>query len=354
MKQCLFFVFIFLSCGRAELESSAVLAADQSPVSNQTVLNESQGPVCNNALSINNCALEGGYQVYRWQSERSAGGEVLALGVYETNSQHSGSNHPEGTAQVSDTRAAPHTLLLSSYEPVAWTINKAPGSGLTKVIFAGHHPQRVVSGQGFEVENTSGSGTSFACAYSIPYNGGGCNPADMFSWLERTHRSTVSGFAGCYRASSFTVSDCTAPTSAWEPLAFQADATTSGCSGEKFVKYNRAMNIWIGAQLCSRDEYKLYLAPAREGPFEPIGDGSGHGQDHCEVLVPGFRLPIDDDVTSGGCSTCSVKPWSLWSTPGGFVWQRSAAGQTFVRREWGPGAGSIHTSSKYRCGVSIP
>jgi hypothetical protein len=31
----------------------------------------------------------------------------------------------------------------------------------------------------------------------------------------------------------------------------------------------------------------------------------GHGQDHCELVNPAFTIP-NEDITSGGCTSCSV------------------------------------------------
>jgi hypothetical protein len=35
-------------------------------------------------------------------------------------------------------------------------------------------------------------------------------------------------------------------------------------------------------------------------------DLAGHGQDHCELIQPGFQLPNEDDITSGGCLACAT------------------------------------------------
>jgi hypothetical protein len=308
------------------------------------------GSVCSSAVDVADCATNQGYQVYRWQGP-SGPTEVVALGVYQTRSDHSGGSHPEGSAQVTDSRQSPHVLLLSSYEPTAWTVRAAAGSGLVRVVVAGYYPQRVTVSSGVRVDNFSGSSQGFACAYSIPYNGGGCDPANMHQFVSRVGLPPVGTFAGCYRATTFAVTDCAKP-SGWQPSKAVFNRETSGCSGDRFVRYNSEYRVWVGAELCSATAYKLYLSKAETGPFDPITDSGGHGQDHCELLVPGFRLPSDDDVTSGGCVSCSVTPWELWSVAGGNAWVRSKVGEPFQFGPWT--RGSQHTSSRYSCGVSIP
>ncbi len=350
-----------LSCGRLDVAVSEA-ERNSTPLSqnderNQNAVVVTTPPLtCTETLQVNDCNTKAGYGVSRWSGAANEQGEVLAIGVYETHSNHRFGVHPEGMAQVEDTRKTPHTLVLSSYEPVAWKVNKAPGSGLRKVVLAGYHAQRILNAEGFSVENASGVGKSFACAYTIPSNGGGCEPEAMQAWVSRSQGQSVSAFAGCYQATRFTVSDCMvpAPSTSWERVDFKADAATSACSGEKYVRFNEAMKLWVGAQVCSKDEYKLYLSKERMGLYAPVGDTGGHGQDHCELVSPGFSLPNDDDVRSGGCTTCAVEPWSLWSSPGGMVWTRSKAGTPFTFKEWTPSPSSIHTSAKYRCGVAIP
>jgi hypothetical protein len=268
--------------------------------------------MCGRALEVADCATSGGYRVSQWRGP--ANSDVVALGVYETRSDHSGGYHPEGAARVSDDRRSPHTLLLSSYEPTAWTVAVAPGSGLQRIIVAGYHAQRVIAPLGIRIDNFGANRSQgFACTYAIPSNGGGCDPATMHRFATNIGLSPISEFAGCYRATTFKVSDCAAPTSEWKPLAAVFNRETSGCSGARYAKYNAAFQLWVGAELCSTTEYKLYLSQQEAGPFDPITDSGGHGQDHCELLVPGFSLPSDDDVTSGGCRNCSVTPWNMWT-----------------------------------------
>jgi hypothetical protein len=198
-------LFVVLSCGRSDGPAS-----EPSEQKNAIIVT-SPAVTCVESVQVNDCNTKAGYGVSRWSGPSGDRGEVLAIGVYETHSNHGFRMHPEGKAQVDDTRKAPHNLVLSSYEPVAWTVKKAKDSGLQKVVLAGHHDQRILDAEGFAVENASGVGKSFACAYAIPGNGGGCEPEAMQAWVSRSQQQPLSAFAGCYHATRFTVSDCTVP-----------------------------------------------------------------------------------------------------------------------------------------------
>jgi hypothetical protein len=290
---------------------------------------------------------------------------VLYLGIYESKSGYG--QHVTGDAAVSDTLASPHTLVLSSYEATRWTITMAPGSGLSRVIASGYHAQTVsiVGGSGVSLADYSGPGNGPVCGYSYPYNGQGCDTNAALATASSRAGASVAQMAGCYTASSFTVAgdDCTADPSTWSPVDFDRDDQTSGCKGgARYVKYSSEYGLWIGAELCSADSYKLYLSDRRDGRYAPIADGGGHGQDHCELVNPTFTLPNDDEITSGTCKNCSVTPYDPWSWPGAVpVYVRYKVGDPFTRETWlrweDPGGEPIsphHTSSQYSCGVRIP
>jgi hypothetical protein len=116
-------------------------------------------------------------------------GRTLVLSVYETHSGHSSGYHPTGEATVSDTRPNPHVLVLSSYEPVHWTINLGASSGLTEIVLNGYHDQTVSAPAGVAVSNDSGfddDGPTFFVAYGYawPNNNGGCDTPALVSGVE--------------------------------------------------------------------------------------------------------------------------------------------------------------------------
>ena len=69
------------------------------------------------------------------------------------------------------------------------------------------------------------------------------------------------------------------------------------------------------------------------------------GQDFCELVDPSFRIENGDDITSGGCTACSIG--FNYSFVSGEVFVRAAFGEQFARVEalsWGP-----YQSSVIRC-----
>jgi hypothetical protein len=123
------------------------------------------------------------------------------------------------------------------------------------------------------------------------------------------------------------------------------------CSGARFVRYDDHYQAWIGAIQCgSAEQYKLYMSEQRDAAFLQIADLAGHGQDHCELVNPAFTIPDEDDITSGGCTACSVA--DLIDVIDSPVYARATFGDRFERvqsRYW-----ADLTTSRYSCGVSIP
>lgn len=140
----------------------------------------------------------------------------------------------------------------------------------------------------------------------------------------------------------------------WTPLDFRtAGKTFSGClGGKRFVRPSRRYGLWVGVELCSGRRYKIFLGPSRDGAFAEVVDGSGHGQDHCELVSSKFELPNDDDITSGGCTSCRIEQArSSGEGTGVYVYARGAIGEPFVLEPWP----TLHyTSAWYECGVVVP
>lgn len=128
------------------------------------------------------------------------------------------------------------------------------------------------------------------------------------------------------------------------------------CSGVEKVFLNSKFNKWVKVVLCSSARYDILMSEAETGPFYKIGDTSGHGQDHCELVNNSFStLSSDDDVKSGNCPTCNVAgAGSVTNLPeifGKNIYSRSRMGEQFAlgaATNWG-----IHTSCWYECGVNF-
>ncbi len=311
-------------------------------------------------VTIDDCAVEGGSKVSTYRAASPDGLDVIAIGVYETRSDHSYAGHPMGHASVSDTRSTPHVLLLAAYEPTTFEVIAVPGSGLTKVVLAGYAAHKANLPPGVALENRSGSFASFP--YENTAGDAPDCPLEGFCKLSMSATGhALASFAGCYRATRFRVGNgaCTGnsvpppPPAAWEASGFAAPEATSGCHGARYVRYNERYSKWIGAVLCSPTAYKLYASEAKSGPFYPIADTAGHGQDHCELVSATFSLPNEDDVTSGACPSCSVT-MAGWERPGAVpVYVRARFGEPLTLLPVWPEY-NHYTSSSYSCGVSVP
>ena len=124
--------------------------------------------------------------------------ELHIIGVYQAS----------GNALTVDvTRVdVPLTLVLSSYEPVAFTLNLAPGVLLEQVILNGYNAH-TVQGQGAAtVTDVSGQFNFYAaCAYAWPEDDGGCNTPGLVAGAEAATGLSLTTFAACYEGSSFSL-----------------------------------------------------------------------------------------------------------------------------------------------------
>jgi len=292
--------------------------------------------------------------------------EVHILSVYETSSNHS----TAGNAAVTIERPGDHILVLSAYESTNWHVQLAPGAKVRGVHLIGYEPQSVDL-PNIPVTRDSG------CGYSYPYNGGGCDTNVLFERVEARANAGITTFHGCYQASQWTLhADGTAASNCntaagyevdeliskcdggggggskytWEKASFMT-LTPPSCTGERYLRRDDHYGVWVGAILCSgTNQYKLYMGATRTDRFLEVADFAGHGQDHCELANRSFKIPDEDDITSGGCTTCAVG--QLVDVDGPPVYARANFGQPFQRvqsRYW-----ADLTTTFYSCGVSIP
>jgi hypothetical protein len=278
---------------------------------------------------------------------------------YETQSDHSYGVHPRGTANVLVERKGKQILVLSSYEPVDYVVTAARGAEVVEIVLNGYYPHTVEAPPGTKVTNRSGTSYLAACAYAYPGDSEGCATPQLMKGVEDVLHRPITSFAGCYHASQFVVHDdaeaCASPAgdASWQKKAFTYDRAQSTCSGgARYVRYDPRYAKWGGVELCSPTTYKIFLGESADGVFHEIGDFAGHGQDHCELVNPTFTMPNEDEVTSGGCSDCSVT-MAGWESPGPVpVYTRSNLGEPFTLQTWPEH--NLYTSSSYSCGVAIP
>lgn len=128
-----------------------------------------------------------------------AGSRVLAVGAYESRAGSHGVGRPRvaGAIDVTVMRTGyPVVLVLSSYEPVNWRIQLAPGAALSAVLLFGYHESSVVGQGGARIHR---GGTLYA------YN-------RQSSEFERLNREVakltgldINHFQGVYAATNFSV-----------------------------------------------------------------------------------------------------------------------------------------------------
>lgn len=186
--------------------------------------------------------------------------------------------------------------------------------------------QCLAAGYEPSVCTTSGVAQFDACA-----SGCGEDPGSLDDQPTAGASSWASACAG-WEARAFAVGS---ERFVWSRAAEFDSTAVFGAPGAQFVRYEAAYGLWVG--LVSHDAgYRFYLSDTPEGPFLPATDYGGHGQDLCELVVPGFVLTDEDGITSGGCSACAIG--TNVSVVGVEVYARGRLGQTFERRmasEWG-------------------
>ncbi|MFC9897883.1 hypothetical protein ACFVMC_29690 [Nocardia sp. NPDC127579] len=104
-------------------------------------------PAGRHPVVVHDCDLDGGYSVRERRNPPPDAGRAIdthAIEVYETSSDHSFGNHPEGTADIYvHATIRPQVLVLKAYEPTLWRIHADPGVVLAMVVVDGYHRQRV-------------------------------------------------------------------------------------------------------------------------------------------------------------------------------------------------------------------
>nr|XP_022292926.1 uncharacterized protein LOC111103758 isoform X2 [Crassostrea virginica] len=131
-------------------------------------------------------------------------------------------------------------------------------------------------------------------------------------------------------------------TSCWFQFNFTHDNSYNGCpGGTRYVRKTQYSSApYVGVVLCTATRYKILLGSDVLGPFLNIGDGSGSGADHCE-LVGGYQLG-------------AVMANDYINSPSVTGYQRLHWDEEFSLGAIGFSTTSYHYNSWYECGVSIP
>jgi len=149
----------------------------------------------------------GGYQATYYTSPAPISPEIHLLGVYETHSGHSFDYHPPGAAQVTilGNSNVPVHLVLSSYEPVNWTLAGPSVSKIASVLINSYYPGTVSGISAAKVINRTGVNSLGAYGYAWPSSSGGSNTPLLVNKVQTLLGAPISTFSGAYSASKFTV-----------------------------------------------------------------------------------------------------------------------------------------------------
>ena len=143
-----------------------------------------------------------GSSVYYYRNSNYTSPEIHLLSMYEV------TNNQVGTAVVNVNGSAkvPVNLVLSSYEAVNWVL-KGSGVPFIKSVVVNGYKKSTVSGidSKYVTDKTGVGNYLYACGYSWPYNGGGCDTNVLVSKVESFFGSPLTSFAGQYQATQFTV-----------------------------------------------------------------------------------------------------------------------------------------------------
>ncbi len=148
------------------------------------------------------CGMGGSNDLSVFQSTKNTQQELHLIGIYEADSNHHFGKHPTGIAQVKITRQdKPMILVLSSYEPVKWHLQLAPGVQIEKIILNGYHDQQIAGVSGIPVEEYSYQDTGNYLG-DFPFRSYSPAFADQLSQLTDTQ---LTSFQGCYRGTRFQI-----------------------------------------------------------------------------------------------------------------------------------------------------
>src|SRR5262245_20772819 len=155
-------------------------------------------PMCEDptgsANVILNCNTGGGYEVTsKLGPPPQSGAPVLrVIGIYQP--------WPTSEPTVHVKRAERTVLVLSSYDPVHWTITVEPGATLERVLLFGYYAQTVTVPAGVPVEDHSNDVDS-PTGHEWPSD----DTAALLARAEQLTGLCLTSFHGCYEANRFSI-----------------------------------------------------------------------------------------------------------------------------------------------------
>jgi hypothetical protein len=154
------------------------------------------------------------YAVTTYQNPTPTTVQTHVIGVYETDSSHSGGYHPTGVGRVEikGDVTQPINLVLSAYEPTNWVLYGEGLGAIASVLINGYHDGSVSGIDASKVIDRSGPGQYLsACAYRWPDDNQGCNTPALISGVEAHYGTPVTSFTGIYHGKGFVVSASPVP-----------------------------------------------------------------------------------------------------------------------------------------------
>ncbi|XP_078324279.1 uncharacterized protein LOC111103762 [Crassostrea virginica] len=136
--------------------------------------------------------------------------------------------------------------------------------------------------------------------------------------------------------------DCFEPSvSCWYQFNFTHDNTWNGCpGGTRYVKKTQYSSApYVGVVLCNATRYKIFLGGSLTYTFLNVGDGSGQGEDFCELV--------------GGLQENANLPGDYTKAPGMTGYAREQWGEEFQLQPIA-GRSRWYCNSWYECGIKIP
>lgn len=135
---------------------------------------------------------------------------------------------------------------------------------------------------------------------------------------------------------------CLADPNCFLPTNFTFDDSYNVCYGDMYIKnstYNPGK--YVGIILCSPTRYHLFLSDDIYGMFYNIADGSGSGDDHCELV--------------GGNSSTAIVSADYRQSPGIKGYYRNIMNDAFKFGDIGfLGPSNNWFGTWLECGVTIP
>ncbi|XP_064632439.1 uncharacterized protein LOC135490828 isoform X2 [Lineus longissimus] len=188
---------------------------------------------------------------------------------------------------------------------------------------------------------------SYKCGIAVPgsvrvvrYDGS--SDSDLVTFTEPTPGGALSD-------ANDSVKDCLSTEDCWLEYDFTAPSTWNDCAGgTKYVKKNHySVGKFLGVELCTPTKYKLFLSDDFNSEYSHIGDRSGHGGDHCEMMAAPGVIPKNDMWASdeGLFDSPNIKGYFRYN------WEDTPTyGDIGEKPIW---TGRFYPKS-YKCGIAVP